>query len=162
MSLGFKKESVADPDVIFGDLGAAPPASRPGAQYKLSSAPPSYFHNLPKAGLRLVFCDKPRTVGGYANIVTLVEQFCARKLAKKKPLEPDRMLVKLVLARDGSIPQAIPAHLYVIDWVPNAKYDPADVRWKDLEDLQEHEIWALRESQRLLVDGFEEFVPINR
>lgn len=91
------------------------------------------------------------------------------------------MLVKLVLARDGSIPQAIPAHLYVIDWVPNAKYDPADVRWKDLEDLQEHEIWALRESQRLLVDGFgessslslsmkadrltfgeEEFVPINR
>ena len=181
---------LAGGQVIFGDFGAAPPASRMNAQHKLNSAPPYYFYELPKAGFRLVFCDKPRVAGGYANIVALVERFCARKLTKKKvqkapvaavlisyvhahqsppsltsglpsseiahvsdqPLEPDHMLVKLVLADTASIPQAMPAHVYVIDWVPNAKYDTADVRWKDPEDLQEHEIWALRESQRLLVD----------
>lgn len=67
------------------------------------------------------------------------------------------MLIKLVLAGPSSILQAIPAHVYVIDWVPNATYDTADVRWKDPEDLQEHEIWAVRESQRLLIDKIGEY-----
>ena len=81
-------------------------------------------------------------------------RFCVSEIAhiSDQPLEPGHMLVKLVLAGDSSIPQAIPAHVYIIDWVPNAKYDTADVRWKDPEDLHEHEIWAVRESQRLLID----------
>lgn len=75
---------LAGGQVIFGDFGAAPPASRMYVQHKLNSAPPYYFYDLPKAGIRLVFCDKPRVTGGYANIVALIERFCVRKLTKKK------------------------------------------------------------------------------
>ncbi|KAH9843630.1 uncharacterized protein C8Q71DRAFT_7860 [Rhodofomes roseus] len=173
--------SLAGGMTVFGDLGAAPPTGRPKADHKLNNTPPYYFYDLPRAGMRLIFCDKPRIAGGYANVVQLVERLCASQLTKKKakkvnvaaimiseiahvsdqPLEPDHMLVKLILASDSSIPQAIPAHVYVIDHVPRAKYDTADVSWKDPEDLLEHEAWALRESQRLLVDSIGAFIPAS-
>ena len=61
------------------------------------------------------------------------------------------MLIKLVLAGPSSILQAIPAHVYVIDWVPNAKHCTADARWKNLEDPGVHEIWLVREFQCLSI-----------
>ena len=93
---------LAGGQVIFGDFGAAPPASRMTPQHKLNSAPPYYFYDLPKAGFRLVFCDKPRAAGGYANVVALVEQFCARKLTKKKTQKAGvaAVLVSYVLAQE--------------------------------------------------------------
>ncbi|KZT63796.1 hypothetical protein DAEQUDRAFT_733434 [Daedalea quercina L-15889] len=144
----------------------------PQKSHRLNVTPPFYFTTLPKAGLKLVFCDKPRTSDGYANLIRILEDFCNHQLKQKKakkfdfsalilaeiahvsgePLEPTHMLVKLVVVGETSIPKAFPAHVYLVGWVPNARYDTATVDWKDLDDLAEHEIWAMREAMVLRTD----------
>ncbi|KAH9843608.1 uncharacterized protein C8Q71DRAFT_6677 [Rhodofomes roseus] len=150
----------------------------PQESHRLNVAPPFYFYTLPKAGLKLVFCDKPRSSDGYTNITRVMEEFVHHQLQKKKtkkfdvsamilseiahvsgePLEHTHMLVKLVLAGDTSIPKAIPGHVYLVGWVPHARYDTATVDWKGSDDLAEHEIWALREAQVLRTDMIGEVI----
>lgn len=70
-----------------------------------------------------------------------------------EPMEPTHMLLKLVVAGEESIPKAVLAHIYLVGWVPKARYDTATVSWKETDDLAEHEIWAMREAQILRMDS---------
>ena len=70
-----------------------------------------------------------------------------------EPMEPTHMLLKLVLAGEAAIPKAMSAHVYLVGWVPTARYDTATVGWKEVEDLAEHEIWAMREAQVMRMDS---------
>ncbi|CCM06561.1 uncharacterized protein FIBRA_08836 [Fibroporia radiculosa] len=56
------------------------------------------------------------------------------------------MLVKLTLPTDTGIPKGVSAHVYYSGTFPYARYDQASVFWKDVEDIAEHEIWAMREA----------------
>ena len=56
----------------------------PQASHKLNISPPIYFFTLPKAELRVIFCDKPRSSEGYTNLIRVLEEFCGHKLRQKK------------------------------------------------------------------------------
>lgn len=79
----------------------------------------------------------------------------------QEPMEPTHMLLKLVLAGETAIPKAVSAHVYLVGWVPTARYDTATVDWKEADDLAEHEIWAMREAQVLRIDSIGEFMRVN-
>ncbi|KAH9928907.1 uncharacterized protein B0H18DRAFT_999313 [Fomitopsis serialis] len=150
----------------------------PQASHRLNVAPPFYFCTLPKSGLKLVFCDKPRSSDGYTNVIRVMEDFVHHQLRQKKakkfnisalilseiahvseePLEPTHMLVRVVLAGETSIPRGLAGHVYLVGWVPKAHYDTATVDWKALDDLAEHEIWAMREAQVLRMDTIGEVI----
>ncbi|CCM06562.1 uncharacterized protein FIBRA_08837 [Fibroporia radiculosa] len=137
--------------------------------HRINASPPYYVVDLPKAGQRLIFCDKPSTSEGYASAIRIMEEFCQAKLVSKKAqrrkiqsiilseiahvsdeyLEPMHMLVKLTLPTSSGIPTAISAHVYVTDSIPNGSYDTANVFWSSDQELLEHEIAALREAVKL-------------
>ncbi|KAF9812105.1 hypothetical protein IEO21_06388 [Rhodonia placenta] len=148
-------------------LGSLSTSAR--SAHRLNIAPPYYYVELPKTGLKLVICDKPASGAGYKNVIELMDKFAAAQLRSRKarrftyaaailseiahvsetPLEPSHMLVKLVLAEESSIPQAISAHVYLTGAVPSAAYDTASIYWNDVEEIAEHEIWAMREASEL-------------
>ena len=61
----------------------------PQASHRLNITPPFYFCDLSKAGLRIIFCDKPRSSDGYANLIRILEEFCSHKLKAKKAKKYD-------------------------------------------------------------------------
>ena len=61
----------------------------PQASHRLNITPPFYFYDLSKTGLRIIFCDKPRSSDGYANLIRILEEFCSHKLKAKKAKKYD-------------------------------------------------------------------------
>ncbi|PCH41769.1 hypothetical protein WOLCODRAFT_151825 [Wolfiporia cocos MD-104 SS10] len=112
----------------------------------------------------------------YKNLISVLDDFCVDIMRQKKarkhgigsiilseiahvsdePLEPAHMLVKLLLPTASVITNAIPAHVYMIGHLPDARYDTSFVSWKDPEEIADHEIWASREAVQLRLDMMSE------